>query len=64
MTVHVPQALHEDLVLVRDARPGREAVGGAGAPLQAEALVEVEQEVVEDGQLVVAGHLALADLSM
>lgn len=62
LAIHVPEPLHERLVFIGHREPASEDIGEAGTGLCAEMLVEVEEEVVEDGKLLVDGGLAVADL--
>lgn len=57
--VHQPQALHEDFVSLGNGEVEGKVLSVTGPALQA---VEVEQHVVEDGELVRDGEPAVADL--
>lgn len=57
--IHQPQTLHEDLVFLGDGKVEGEVLCVAGTALHA---VEVEKDVVEDGQFVRDGESAVADL--
>lgn len=62
LAVHVPKSLHKGFVFLRYCEPRSEYVGEAGAGMCAKVLVEVEQQVVEDGELLVDRGVAVADL--
>lgn len=62
LAIQVPKSLHKGLVLLWYCESGRENIGEAGSGMCAEMLVEVEKEIVEDGELMVDGGLAVANL--
>lgn len=57
--IEIPQALHEDLVLLRHARRIHKSVGNIVAT---RCSVEIEEDIVENGEFVVSGHVGVADL--
>lgn len=62
LAIQVPQSPHEYFVLLGKSKSRGEDFGEVDAAFQPKVLVEVEEHVVEDGELLMVRVIAFADL--